>query len=205
MLDLRNYVMFDWLHSQDTSAWAAFFSAVATAFAAFATLRGPRSAAKLAEHMRQDSEKTNEIRRLKLFVFTTLMQERAAYYTPEAVKAFNLIDVVFIKSRAVRDAWSEFISAMDENNRVPEHSQRETFRKLLTAMAADLGLASDLRADDFNRVYYPLALSEEIYLKSLQRKASLRELQGNLSPAANTTSAVALTNFPPAPNQTKSE
>ena len=96
----------------DPQVLAAWFSALATLFAAYAALRGPISAAEAAELMREKSERASEQRRQKLNVFTTLMQERAAYYSLEAVKSFNLIDVVFNESRSVRDSWSEFMESV---------------------------------------------------------------------------------------------
>jgi hypothetical protein len=187
----------------DAATTAAIFSAIATLFAAIATWRGPRSAAALAEALRAKSEVSNEKRRMKLFVFTTLMQERAAYYSSEAVKAFNLIDVVFNESRKVRNAWSEFHAAMDSTNRIPEHAQQERFRILLSTMADDIGLTDQLRSDDLNRTYYPTALAEEEHVKSLQRKAAINQLTQNESPAANTApsdgSLSIASKFPPAP------
>lgn len=187
----------------DASATAAAFSAIATAIAAFAAWIGPRSAAKLAEVMRQKSEVANERRRMKLWVFTTLIQERAAYYSSEGVKAFNLIDVVYNESRTVRDAWADFHSAMDTNNNVPDHAKQEKFRFLLSRMAVEIGLADQLRADDLNRVYYPNALAEEEHVRSLERKSAIDRLSAKSTPAANTatpTSSLS-SDYPPPPSQ----
>ena len=195
----------NWVLQIESATWAAIFSAIATLFAAIATWRGPRSAAKLAEQMRRESEKSNEKRRLKLWIFTTLMQERTAYYSVDAVQAFNLIDVVYNENRKVRDLWADFISAMDQNNAVPDHAKRDTFRKLLSAMSEEVGLTDDLRSDDFNRVYYPIALAEENNLRMLQRQMSLRDLQGKTSPAANTATTLVSIDFPPPPSATSKQ
>jgi hypothetical protein len=194
--------MLDFQWPLDSAGTAAVFSAIATFLAAYATLRGPRSAAILAEEMRKTSEIANERRRMKLFVLTTLMQERAAYYSMDAVKAFNLIDVVFNENRTVRDAWADFHSAMDSSKKVPDHAQQEKFRTLLSLMAENIGLADALRSDDLNRVYYPNALAEEEHVRSLQTKANLNRLLETTSPAANTSPTVQNNlspEFPPAP------
>lgn len=195
--------MFDWINSNApaVAAIAAIFSAIATGFAVLATWRGPVAAANLAEKMRQKAEVSNEKRRLKLYVFTTLLQERAAYYSLEAVRAFNLIDFVFNESRNVRRAWEDFLSALDPNNSVPEHAVKEKFRKLLSAIADDVGLADELRADDLNRIYYPTALLEEEHIKRLQREHTLRQLTAETSPSANTAAPIIASDFPPPPSK----
>jgi hypothetical protein len=193
--------MSDWFAGIDTASIAAVFSAIATALAAYATWQGPRSAAGLAEEMRRKAEQDSEKKRIKVNVFSTLMTERAVVYSAEAVRAFNLIDFVFNESRPVRDAWSDYFSSLDEKNGVPSHAKEEKFRRLLSVMASDIGLADELRMDDLSRVYYPTALAQEEHIRSLQRQQNLRDLQGKTSPAANTVMQNhTLTNiFPPTP------
>jgi hypothetical protein len=165
---------------------AAFFSAIATLFAAYATWVGPRSAAKLAEKIRQENDKSIEKRRTKLSVFGALMENRAAYHSFDSVRAFNLIDIAFNDSPAVRDAWAEFFLALDESRKVPEHEKSNLFRKLLSEMSIDLGLSDRLRIDDFGRVYFPKALADEEFINAMRRKEALDLLQGQKSPSANT-------------------
>lgn len=176
---------------------AAFLSAVATALAAFATWRGPRSAAKLAEELRRESDKQNEAKRLKLFVFTSLMQERAYLASSEAVRALNLIDVVFHESREVRESWADLFLAFNPERQVPTHATEERVRRLLRAMATDIGIADSLRVDDFGRVYYPTALAEEEELRRRERQNALRRLQGNTAPTENAAMTSEL--WPPRP------
>lgn len=193
--------MLDWIKDNATTvaAIAAMFSAIATFFAVLAAWLGPVAAASIAEKMRRKSEASTEKRRMKLYIFTTLLQERAAYYSIEAVKAFNLIDFVFNESRTVRNAWSDFLSSLDENNHVPEHATKEKFRTLLSAIAADVGLSDELRADDLNRVYYPRVLSQEEHIRQLQREQTLRQLTASTSPSANTAAPIVSSDFPPPP------
>lgn len=183
----------------DPSMLAAIFSALATLFAAYATWKGPISAAELADELRQKSENANEKRRMKLFVFTTLMQERGAYYSTEAVKAFNLIDVVFNENRVVRDAWADFLNLLSRDN-VPDHAKSEKFQKLLSSMAMDIGLIDGLRIDDLNRCYFPTAMVQEEHIRILQRQLILKQLQGNVSPSSNVAAPQLLSSeFPPPP------
>jgi hypothetical protein len=164
---------------------AAFFSAVATALAAWATWRAPLAAAQLAERLRRADENAQERHRQKLYVFTTLMQERAAIYSENAVRALNIIDIVFNDSREVREAWAAFFYAVEPQHNVPPHAQQEHIRQLLAAIAQDIGLADQFRIEDLNRVYFPTPLAQERFIRDMQRRELLARLQGQTSPTAN--------------------
>ncbi len=176
---------------------AAVFSAIATGFAAFATWSAPRAAAQLAESLRRDAERQNERQRLKLQVFSALMQERAQIHSDEGVRALNLIDVVFNESREVREAWSELFLAFQMKPTI-QHVLDERLRKLLGAIAKDIGLSDELRNDDLGRVYYPVVQAQEQFIKDMQRQQILASLQGQNAAGA---SAAALPNsaWPPKP------
>ena len=176
---------------------SAVFSAVATGFAAFATWHAPRAAAKLAEALRRDSERAQERQKNKLFVFATLMQERAAIYSENAVRSLNLIDVVFNDSPEVRAAWAELFLIFSVNP-MPPHALEERLRKLLAAMAKDIGLSDALRTDDLGRVYRPNAIEQDRMIRDLQRQQALASLQGQNSPASNA-STKENTAWPPPP------
>jgi hypothetical protein len=165
---------------------AAFFSALATAFAAVASWRAPITAARLAEQLRRSAQQAEERRRQKLQVFTTLMQERAAIYSEQAVRSLNVIDVVFNDTRPVGEAWAALIHALDPRQNVPAHAQQERIRRLLSSMATDLGLADDIRLDDLNRVYLPTPLAQERFIRDMERQQALTRLtQQQGQPAAN--------------------
>jgi uncharacterized protein DUF6680 len=159
----------------------AVFSAIATALAAFATWRAPIGAARLAENLRRDGERTAERQRQKMNVLSLLMQERSQIYSDNAVRALNLIDVVFNGSRDVREAWSELFLAFHMKP-VVDHVVDERLRKLLGAIAKDVGLADELRNDDLGRVYTPVVQAQERFIRDMQRQQALVALQGQ--PAA---------------------
>ncbi len=175
---------------------AAFLSAVATAFAAWAAWKGPVAAAQASEDLRRKNDEANERKRMKLWVFSTLMQERAYLATVDAVRALNLIDVVFRDSSPVREAWAELYLAYSNTRDVPAHVQDERLRAMLKEMAVDLEIADKLRGDDLGRIYYPQAIAEEEQLRQLERKVSLSRLQGQVSPTANTVSDSATSTTP---------
>ena len=162
------------------------FSVIATGLAAYATWAAPRSAAQLAEGLRSQAQRQEERRRLKLHVFASIMQNRATV-GHELVQALNIIDVVYHDCKPVREAWSELFLSYDSALKIPPHVQDERMRKMLIAMANDLGLGDELRNDDFGRVYTPNVLAEENRVRDLERKAALARLsQEAVAPTANT-------------------
>jgi hypothetical protein len=177
---------------------AAIFSAIATAFAAFATWRAPLAAAKLAESLRRTAEKQSERQRQKIVLFTTLMQDRTEIYSEDSVRALNLIDVVFNESRSVREAWSELFLALNMNPLI-NHLTEERLRKLLSAIANDIGLADGLRIDDIARVYSPTIRVQERFIRDMQRQQALARLQGQPSAGTNASDVQSLV-WPPKPD-----
>jgi hypothetical protein len=177
---------------------AAIFSAIATLLAAVATWRAPLAAAKLAEALRRDAEKHNERQRQKITIFATLMQERSEIYSDNAVRALNLIDVAFNDSREVREAWSELFFAFNMKPML-SHIADERLKKLLSAIAKDIGLADGLRFDDIARVYLPTIRAQERFIRDMQRQQALASLQGQ--PAAGASAAdEQSTVWPPEPD-----
>jgi len=194
--------MFDWLTKPEgVAALAAFFSAVATGLTAWATIEGPKRAAKLADELRLRGEKDADRHRAKLHVFAVLMANRQSYWWGEPLQAFNLIDVVFNDCTDVREAWSDLFQSLRRD--IPEHIRAEKLRLLLSAMSRELKLADELRVDDFGRVYRSEAAEEEQAVTVLQRKRALQTLMGESSnPSANTVGPQVVPNtiFPPKPD-----
>jgi hypothetical protein len=162
----------------------AIFSAIATGLAAYATWRAPTAAARLAEALRREADLQDQRQRQKLSVFATLMQERAQIYSESSVRALNLIDVVFNDSREVREAWSELYLAFYMTP-IPEHVLDERLRKLLGAIAKNIGLADELRNDDLGRVYYPKVQQQKQFIEDMQRQQIIASLQGQNAAGAS--------------------
>jgi hypothetical protein len=177
---------------------AAGLSALATFFAAYATFMGPRAAARLSEELRRSHDKIAEARRNKLIVFANLMENRASLSSATAVGALNLIDVVYHDCLPVREAWAELFHAFDTNKNIPPHEMEARLRRLLLAMANDLGLSDNLKIDDIGRVYFPAAFAEENELAHLERRRALERLRNPEYAIAN--QAVSKSDkWPPAP------
>src|SRR5262249_44839243 len=98
--------------------WAAFattWAAIATSKAITATRKAPIDAAQLAASLQE----ANERRRLKLWVFATVMQNRHFMGETESVRALNLIDTVFHDVPPVRDAWANLYAALNDRRNFP--------------------------------------------------------------------------------------
>lgn len=161
---------------------AAFLSFVATCLAAYATWQGPRSAAKLAESIRRESEKQSERRRMKLQVFSTLMQERATIASIDSVRMLNSIDFVFADSEKVKEAWADLFGIFHTSEAPHPQLREEKIRVLLREMGADLGLSDSLKVTDIARIYYPNALAQAEELDTLQRQRALLQIRSSGQP-----------------------
>jgi hypothetical protein len=169
------------------TALTAFLSMIATGLAALATYRAPILAAKVAERLRTEGEKASEQRRLRTFVFFTLMQERVTLASPQSVQSLNAIDSVFHDCGPVREAWADLYHALNRPDASSRSSVEEKQRELLRQMAVHLGLSDSLKRDDFSRIYYPTAMAEEAHLRNLRMAAEKKSLeeprpQANVAP-----------------------
>lgn len=183
----------------DMQLLATLLSAVAAIAAAIATWRAPISAARMAESLRRSAEENADSRRFRLNVFAALMQERAEIYSLDSVRSLNSIDIAFSSDNKVRESWSELYQVLNNSDTAKDsHVVDEKLRKLLKAMAENLGLADNLRLDDFARIYFPNALADERKVRSLERGEALARLSlGKSELAASSETGDGL--FPPKP------
>ena len=163
-------------------AIAAVASAVAAIAAVIVTWNAPRSAARFAERLRVENERFEQTKRQKLFIFSEVLKARGVQITREAVGAFNLIDLVYLDSPKVRDAWAELYSAYTKGN-MPGGVVEDKMNSLLKAIAEDIGLAENLRPADLERYYYPNALANEDRARSAQLQAVLDSVDLPKEPA----------------------
>lgn len=178
---------------------AAFLSFIATLLAAIATWRGPRSAALLAEKIRHEKEASAEIRRMRMHVFSTLMQERATIASVDSVRMLNSIDFVFNDVQTVREAWAELYILFQTDG--PPHPQlkEEKLRTLLKTMASSLGMSGNLKVNDLGRIYYPNALAIEDEIRRLKQEQALSSMRPQ--PAEQSVFGQDMLNkFPPMPS-----
>lgn len=187
--------------AQNPATAAAFLSLVATLLAAFATWQGPRSAAKLAEQIRKDTERESERRRMKIQIFSTLMQERATIASIDSVRMLNSIDFVFSDSPRVREAWADLFAIFHTPEGPHPQLREDKLRVLLKEMGADIGLSESLKVDDIARIYYPNVLAKEEELRLFRQEQALLQMrsQGQDQPIDQKL----LAKFPPKPENSK--
>ena len=159
---------------QAAAAIATFFASILAVWAAF---RAPRLAAEFAENLRAISSVQDENRRLKLFIFSTLMQHRGSILAEDSLSAINLIDVVFVTSHQVREARRDFMVAANSEPFVA-NSMVERFFNIIHAITRDLGLNDQITISDIRSVYYPRDKGERAELEVLERQQKLTALRG---------------------------
>ncbi|OCJ63478.1 hypothetical protein A6U97_13415 [Agrobacterium tumefaciens] len=193
--------MIEWI-AENPATIAAFLSALAALLSVVATWQGPRSAAKLSEQIRTDTERESERRRMKLQVFSTLMQERATIASLDSVRMLNSIDFVFSESPRVREAWADLFAIFHTADTPHPQLREEKLRVLLKEMGADIGLSETLKVDDIARIYYPNALAQEEELQMLRRQQALLQIrsQGQQQVASQGIDERLVAKFPPKPS-----
>lgn len=94
--------------------------------------------------------------RAKRELFFTLMRNRKTFLAPkEKVDALNLIDVVYQDDKKVRQAWKDYLDALNANS--PHFNNSNAYLlDLLSEMAVSLGY-KELKQTEIDRFYEPQA------------------------------------------------
>jgi hypothetical protein len=104
---------------------------------------GPISALKIQRKLDEEREARNR----KMYIFKTLMSNRATHTSPAYVQSLNLIDVEFTaeneKEKAVRVAWKELLDVYSNYKTIS--NALEKVDELTAAMLAANGQNSRLR------------------------------------------------------------
>lgn len=105
-----------------------------------------------------------ERRDLKRWALSTLLATRHSALTDEAVRALNLIDLIFANSSKVRSLWHEYYDMLSNKglDNPLGYGQRERKKlELITQMANELGYSKEISHLDVDRVYYPTGLGNQ--------------------------------------------
>jgi hypothetical protein len=143
----------------------------------FAVLAAPLVALWIGGILRARSDKRAE----KLRIFGALLSLRHQPLSVDTVRMLNLIDAVFADSREVREAWSRYFAALNDNrnnNPAGSVSWDEKKRDLILVMARDVGLSKDITTSDILRTYQPAIMNKEEELRMIEldiRLAQARE------------------------------
>ncbi len=118
---------------------------------------------------------TNKARRQeKIQILKILMTQRFSVKNIDHVNALNLIDVVFIDSKKVREAYKDLYtvygSKYDNNNEneVRDYCEKakKAETKLIEAIINDLGYKDKITWDAIQEPYIPQWLSDEIVART---------------------------------------
>ncbi len=99
----------------------------------------------------------SEKRKDKMNIFKVLMTSRIYGWTVESVHALNLIDVIFVKDRDVREAWKKLFDAYSTNDQSKPmiEKRKQLMYKLLEEMANCLGYKNQITWETIQNPYVP--------------------------------------------------
>lgn len=125
----------------------------------------------------------------KLDIFSALMAQRHEVFSIDSIKTLNLIDAVFVDDAAVREAWTRYYLALEDQslNQAPGASIRaEKKRDLLLEMVKALGLSNKISSADLLRARNPTWINEITqmnFVDHLRRKAGMQEELNRIFPS----------------------
>ena len=128
--------------------------------------------------------KRAEVRRAQLTLFGTLVGLRHDQGSSDAIRALNLIDVVFVDEPEVRNAWSRYYAFLSDNNldNPPGWAIRADRRlDLIMAMAAAVKWSGRISTADMLRTYSPRIVEEQMYVSAMERKVRIANMRVELA------------------------
>lgn len=125
-----------------------------------AVLVAPIVAVVIGQFLQTRSKKRED----KMHIFTVLMNTRAFVWTKESVEALNMIDIVFVNDKKVREAWANLLDSYNSNE-VSEQMGEKRLKlrnKLLEEMAHCLGYKDKITWETIQSPYIPKGMSDEL-------------------------------------------
>jgi hypothetical protein len=163
----------------DATVALGLVGAILSVITIFAIYYGPISALKVQRKLDEEREARNR----KLWIFKTLMSNRATRMSPVYVQGLNLIDIEFTtdnkKEKAVRDAWKDLMDLYTNYKTTPNAADKvfELNAVLLAAMGEALGYTFD-KVYVKRGAYYPEGLGDVEMEQHALRKRVLELLDG---------------------------
>jgi hypothetical protein len=144
----------------------------------------------IALKVQRSADEQREARTRKLWIFKTLMSNRATRWNPVCVQALNMIDIEFTdkSEKEIRDAWRELLDHYNDwGRKTPQQRQVDDTKDIETAtnlLAELLVKMGKVLGYDFDRVYvkkawyFPEGLGNIEQEQHALRKALLSLLSG---------------------------
>ena len=121
-------------------------------------------------------------RQARMYVFTTLMENRHLTVTDATIKCLNMIDLYFYNDIQVRRLWKEYFGMLNNaglNNEVGHVQWQAKKLELITEMAKVLSYGKDISSIDVSRVYYPTGLDKSLIRNEAIAEELLRVLKSS--------------------------
>lgn len=128
-----------------------------------AVLLSPIIALCISNKIQSDKDKRND----KLWILKILMTQRATAQDINYVNALNLIDLIFVNSNNVREAYKALHNEYSKNE-VDFNAEKlnRAKTKLIETIVEDLGYKDKITWDNIQEPYIPKWLVEEIDKKN---------------------------------------
>lgn len=121
-----------------------------------------------------------EMRKDKMHIFKTLMTSRIYGWTPDSVHALNIIDIVFVNDKEVRNAWRDLNNKLhvsspnDQQLKMIEHAQY----KLIETIANSLGYKDKITWETIQNPYMPDGMVTQIEMQKQSQQAYMNFIFG---------------------------
>lgn len=135
-----------------------------------AILASPVIALFISNKIQNDKDKRND----KLWILKILMMQRVSTQDISYVNALNLIDLIFVDSKSVRDAYAALYSEYAKNE--ADFSAERISRaktKLIEMIVNDIGYKDKITWDNIQQPYGPKWLLDEIDKKNQLMNAQI--------------------------------
>jgi len=129
-------------------------------------------------------QRRSDAYKAKLSIFATLVGLRHTPLSADLVRALNQIDAVFVDDQTVREAWTRYLTTLDDANLSTPFGvsmREEKRRELLLEIVKTLGLAKKISSADLLRTYFPSFVAEEMHVTMLERLHKRAALEADLS------------------------
>lgn len=128
----------------------------------------------------QKLQDRNQKRKDKMEIFRVLMMNRGIGWTADAVRALNIIDVVFSDDDSVRARWREYYNQLciQTPNVMQRKQIQEAQDKLLEAIAQSLGYKKQVTWETIQNPYIPQGM-----LNAMQQQQNIQNGQEQLASA----------------------
>lgn len=136
----------------------------------------PIAAVVIGQRLQIHSEKRKD----KMQIFKTLMTSRIYGWTPDSVHALNIIDIVFVDDKNVRDAWKDLNDKYRVTNPDQQHIKKieNAQYKLLEAIANSLGYKKKITWETIQNPYMPIGMVKQIEAQQNMQSAYSFVLDG---------------------------